>query len=124
MLKTEDLPSVLTAGLAFVIALVVTPLVRRLGQRLGLVALPGGRRTHRGPVPVTGGVAVFLAFFFVALGLFLMHTFKPEHELPLRGVLIGTAFVFLCGLADDKIEFKAGPQLVMQVGAALIAIAF
>lgn len=116
--------NVLVTGLAFVLALVVTPLMGRLGKRLGLVAIPGGRRKHSGPVPVTGGVGLFLAFFVVALGLFLSGTFRPEHDLPLRGVLIGTAFVFLCGLADDKVEFKAGPQFAMQVGAALIAIAF
>jgi UDP-GlcNAc:undecaprenyl-phosphate GlcNAc-1-phosphate transferase len=116
--------SVLIAGLAFVIALALTPVVGALGKRLGLVAVPGGRRQHSGLVPVTGGVGLFLAFFGVAWGLFATGTFKPEHDLPLRGMLIGTAFVFLCGLADDKVEFRAGPQFVMQVGAALIAIAF
>ncbi len=96
----------------------------KLGKRLGLVAIPGGRRQHTGPAPVTGGVGLFLAFFLVALGLFLSGTFKPEHDLPLRGVLIGTAFVFLCGLADDKVEFKAGPQFAIQLSAAIIAITF
>lgn len=116
--------SALIAGLAFTIALIVTPVMGRLGQRLGLVAIPGGRRKHSGSIPVTGGVSLFLAFFIVALGLFLSGIFKPEHDLPLRGVLIGTAVVFLCGLADDKVELKAGPQFAIQVGAALIAIAF
>jgi UDP-GlcNAc:undecaprenyl-phosphate GlcNAc-1-phosphate transferase len=110
--------------IAFILAVVLTPLMGKLGARWGLVALPGGRRKHSGPVPVTGGVGLFLAFFGVALALFLTGTFKPEHEWPLRGVLIGTAFVFLCGLADDKIEFKAWPQFAMQFGAAFIAIAF
>lgn len=114
----------LVAGLAFTLALILTPLMGRLGQRLGLVAIPGGRRQHTGPIPITGGVGLFLAFFGVALALFLSGRFKPEHDLPLRGVLIGTAFVFLCGLADDKVEFKAGPQFAIQISAALIAIAF
>lgn len=109
---------------ALSLVVVLTPFLGALGQRLKLVAVPGGRRKHSGPIPVTGGMGLFLAFFAVALGLFLTGTFKPEHDLPLRGMLIGTAFVFLCGLADDKVEFKAGPQFVMQLGAAVIAIAF
>jgi UDP-GlcNAc:undecaprenyl-phosphate GlcNAc-1-phosphate transferase len=116
--------AVLSFGVAMILAAVLTPLAGRLGARLGLVAQPGGRRKHTGPVAVTGGVGLFLAFFGVALALFLFAPHKPEHDVPLRGILIGAAFVFLCGLADDKFEFKAGPQFVMQFVAALIAIAF
>jgi len=50
----------------------------------------------------------------------------PPHErlrLPLTGVLVGAAFVFLFGLADDWFEFKAGPQFGAQFLAAVIAIA-
>jgi UDP-GlcNAc:undecaprenyl-phosphate GlcNAc-1-phosphate transferase len=38
-------------------------------------------------------------------------------------VLLGTAFVFLVGLADDRFELKPGPQYVAQFIAALIAMA-
>jgi UDP-GlcNAc:undecaprenyl-phosphate GlcNAc-1-phosphate transferase len=54
-------------------------------------------------------------YFFAPLG--------ERLRLPVTGVLIGTAFVFLAGLADDKYEFKPGPQLLVQIVAALIAIA-
>lgn len=94
----------------------------RLGHRLGLVDMPGGRRKHTGPIPRIGGLGIFVAFFGVALWLYFFAPLKDEHYRPIAGVLIGAVFVFLFGLADDKYEFKAWPQFVAQVVAAIIAI--
>src|SRR5512135_2950081 len=80
------------------IAAVVTLLAGRLGRRLGLVDVPGGRRTHTGAVPRIGGLGLFAGFFLSALVLYLTATFRPEHQVPLSGVLTGTAFVALFGL--------------------------
>lgn len=94
-----------------------------LGRRFGLVDMPGGRRKHTGPIPRIGGLGIFAGFFGVALWLYLFAPLKPEHRLPIAGVLAGAVFVFLFGLADDKFEFKAWPQFAAQVAAAAIAIA-
>jgi len=109
------------AGLcAFFVALIATPLAGRLGRRLGLVDVPGGRRRHAGLVSRIGGLGLFAGFFITALGIFFI---SGEQTRPLLGVLGGAVFVCLCGLADDKYQFKSGPQFAMQFGAALIAIA-
>lgn len=113
----------LTFLLAFIFAALATPLVGVAGRRLGLIAVPGGRRQHAGAVPVTGGVGLFVGFFATALGLYFFAPLGERLRLPVTGVLIGTAFVFLAGLADDIYEFKPGPQLLVQVVAAMIAIA-
>jgi UDP-GlcNAc:undecaprenyl-phosphate GlcNAc-1-phosphate transferase len=115
-------------GAAFLLALLLTPLAGRLGRRRGLVDRPGGRRRHAEPVPRLGGVALFLSFFAVASLVFLVEfVFQnpavPDDARRLRGVLLGTAFVFLVGLADDRFELKPGPQYVAQFIAALIAMA-
>jgi UDP-GlcNAc:undecaprenyl-phosphate/decaprenyl-phosphate GlcNAc-1-phosphate transferase len=112
--------NVLTGLSAFLVALLVTPLAGKLGQRLGLVDVPGGRRRHTGKVARIGGLGLFAGFFVTALAVFLI---SDEQTRPLLGVLGGTLFVCLCGLADDKLQFKSGPQFAMQFGAALIAIA-
>jgi UDP-GlcNAc:undecaprenyl-phosphate GlcNAc-1-phosphate transferase len=112
------------AGLgAFLITLLVTPLAGRLGHRLGLVDTPGGRRLHAGTVSRIGGLGLFAGFFVVAAALYLFAPLRPEHRLPILGVLAGTLFVCLCGLADDRFQFKSGPQFAMQFCAALIALA-
>jgi UDP-GlcNAc:undecaprenyl-phosphate GlcNAc-1-phosphate transferase len=95
----------------------------QVGERLGWVQNPGGRRRHVKAVARIGGVGLFTGFFSVAAALFLFAPPKPEHYLPLIGVLSGAAFVFLGGLLDDKYELKAGPQFAIQIVAALIAIA-
>src|ERR1700682_4836378 len=121
-LKQLILISVIVFAAAFAIAAGGTFLAGRLGQRWGLVDLPGGRRAHTGAVPRIGGLGLLAGFFLTALALYLSATFWPEQQLPLAGVLAGTAFVAVFGLADDRFEFKAAPQFAVQIGAALIAI--
>jgi UDP-GlcNAc:undecaprenyl-phosphate GlcNAc-1-phosphate transferase len=113
----------LVFGVAFAVAASGTWLAGRLGRRLGLVDMPGGRRSHQGAVPRIGGLGLFAGFFLTALVLYLSHTFRPEHQLALSGVLAGAAFVAVFGLADDRFEFKAAPQFAAQLIASAIAIA-
>ncbi len=115
--------SMLIFAVAFALSAGGTYLAGRLGRRLGLVDVPGGRRTHQGTVPRIGGLGLFAGFFLTALALYLSSTFRPEHQLPLSGVLAGTAFVALFGLADDHFQLRAWPQFVAQIAAAIIAIA-
>lgn len=115
--------TLLTFLAAFALSALATFLYGKIGERLGWVAIPGGRRKHTRPVARTGGVGLFVGFFAVAVTLFWLGEFKPEHRLPLVGVISGTGFVFLGGLLDDWRELKAGPQFAIQLVAALIAIA-
>jgi UDP-GlcNAc:undecaprenyl-phosphate/decaprenyl-phosphate GlcNAc-1-phosphate transferase len=108
---------------SFVLAFLTTPLYKKLGEHWGIVDRPEGRHQHQGAISRLGGVGLFIGFFLTAVGLFAWLPLKPEHRLPITGVLVGTAFVFLGGLADDKFELKAAPQFGIQIGAALIAIA-
>jgi UDP-GlcNAc:undecaprenyl-phosphate GlcNAc-1-phosphate transferase len=94
-----------------------------IGRRFGLVDLPGGRRRHSRPVPRIGGLGILLGFMAVALWLYFFAPLNDAHRLPIAGLLLGTAFVFLFGLADDRYEFKAGPQFAAQLAASAIAIA-
>lgn len=118
----------LVFGLAWVLAFVLTPLAGNLGRRWGLVARPGGRRLHKDSVPQTGGIALFLAFTVAVLATVLL----PSRWFPSRldasettrlvGLLLGSAFAFLVGLADDRRELSAIPQFGSQFVASLIAM--
>lgn len=115
---------------AFVLTGLTTPLSARLGRRLGLTDRPGGRREHQGEVPRVGGIALFAGFVGAGLLVFalsLLGVWPPigaEDRKLLTGVLVGSAFVFLFGLWDDRRELPAWPQFAAQFGAALIAIGF
>ena len=52
------------ALIAFVTALLATPLVRRLAPHVGMLDATGERRMHDQPKPRIGGIAVFLGFAF------------------------------------------------------------
>ncbi|MHC4885048.1 MAG: hypothetical protein ACYTGH_08180 [Planctomycetota bacterium] len=56
------------AALAFVLALVVTPLMRRLALAADYVDHPGERKIHEKVTPYGGGVAIFVTFMLVLGG--------------------------------------------------------
>ena len=58
---------ILKVGLALltaaVLAFAVTPLVKKLAQKVGAIDVPtDGRRMHHTPIPRMGGLAIFIAF--------------------------------------------------------------
>ncbi len=121
-------------GLVFVIGLVVSavlaPVARWLGQRLGLADRPGGRRQHQGEISRLGGIALFAGFTAAVLvTLWLPDSFLPPRLDPkeltrLAGLLIGSAAIFIFGLADDRFQLPSRPQYIAQLLATFIAIAF
>jgi len=113
------------------LALLLTPWVRQVGLRLNAVDRPGGRRRHQGTVPRTGGVALYLAFTVAVLltvllpeGRLMPVRTDPNEITRLTGLLLGSTFVFLFGLYDDRREQGPLVQLIAQVLAAIIAIGF
>ena len=53
--------------IAFVCAVALVPLARRLAIRIGVVARPRADRWHRTVVPMLGGVAIGLATLIASL---------------------------------------------------------
>jgi UDP-GlcNAc:undecaprenyl-phosphate GlcNAc-1-phosphate transferase len=115
---------------AFLLAAMLTPIAGRLGHRLGWVDQPNGRRQHQGNIPRLGGIALYGAF----VGALLLSLMLPTAWLPprldpkeltrLAGLLVGTTFVFIAGLVDDRYELSSAAQLAIQVAASLIALVF
>jgi len=120
------MPFLVVFVVAFALALTLTPLARRLGQRYGFVAAPGGRRRHVGTKSRLGGAALYVAFVVAAvLAQFLPVERQDPRELTrLVGLLLGGTFIFLLGIYDDKRELRPSPQIIAQLIAALIAIQF
>lgn len=125
------------ATLLFALAFtyLVTPWVGRLGLRWGLADKPGGRRRHRGVIPRTGGVALFLGFVVTVLLTLWLPVLLPDSLagwLPLRddsnelrrlyALLLGSALCIFAGLIDDRFELGNIPQYAVQIGLAIIAI--
>jgi UDP-GlcNAc:undecaprenyl-phosphate GlcNAc-1-phosphate transferase len=123
-------PYLIVFGIAFVLALSLTPLARSIGFRLRMVDKPGGRRAHRGAIPRLGGIAMYVGFTAAVVATMVLPAewfparLDPKETTRLTGLLLGTAAVFFFGLLDDRLQFGHRPQYIAQFLASLIAIAF
>jgi UDP-GlcNAc:undecaprenyl-phosphate GlcNAc-1-phosphate transferase len=104
----------LAFGVALVVALYLTPLMRRAAIRFGIVDRPDGRlKTQREPVAYLGGLAIYLSFL---LALTATLRFDSTEVL---GLLLAGAIVVILGLIDDFGVLTPGQKLAGQVVAVL-----
>jgi UDP-GlcNAc:undecaprenyl-phosphate GlcNAc-1-phosphate transferase len=104
----------LAVAAAAILALALTPLVRLLARRIGMVAKPKTDRWHKKPTAMLGGVAIWVSVI-IAYFAFIPRT---PHGL----VIIGAStFLFLVGLVDDFLHTKPYQKLIGQVmGSAFV----
>ena len=122
-----------TAIVAFVVAAWVaaalTPPVRALARRLGVVDKSDNyRKTDPRAVPLLGGVAVFAAFPVPILALALFHRNNVSAMLEqswaeVAALLAGGAIALGLGIVDDVMQLSARWKLLLQVVAASVAVA-
>ncbi|HLE28922.1 MAG TPA: 2-phospho-L-lactate transferase CofD family protein, partial [Anaerolineales bacterium] len=107
---TRYLPIIIASGL---LAFLATPLTRLLAQKLGMVDQPGLRKAHRLPVPLLGGLAIYLAL----LAAFILFGSREWWREGL-GILGGATLLFFTGLWDDRYGLPPRFKLLAQVVAA------
>ncbi|MGC9398535.1 MAG: glycosyltransferase family 4 protein [Anaerolineae bacterium] len=107
----------------FGVALGFTELGRRLGPRLGMLDVPGGRRRHRGAVSRLGGLGLMMGLYAALLWAYTdpLPTVDPNEPRRLWGLVIGSAWLFVLGLLDDRFDLPPWAQYLGYLGAALIA---
>lgn len=93
--------------LAMGLALATTPLAAWAARKLGVLDFPAPRKLHRSPMPLLGGVAVYLSF---AVGTLAFA--RPVNDLHIVLLLAGAAAFALIGIVDD----------VRSVGAIKLAV--
>lgn len=109
---------VLIFASAFILVLGATPIIRRLANRLGIVDRPDARRLHLMPVPLLGGIAIYVGFI-VALVIFGEGWVVSQAI----GVLIGATLVSFLGIWDDRWGMRPIMKLFGQALATGIIVA-
>ena len=102
---------------ALLLVLGTTPIVRRVAGRLGVVDQPDSRRIHLAPVPLLGGVAIYVGFI-VALLLFGEGWVLSQTV----SILVGATIVSFLGIWDDRWGLRPVLKLVGQAAAATILV--
>lgn len=123
-----SLQSILISILVFAGSLVGTGLMCRFGERYGWLAQPREDRWHKKPTSLHGGVGFFPPFFLGALGILF---FQSGHLRSLKQIvspnfptlsltvslLLGSLFMFLTGLWDDRKSLRPATKLLCQLAA-------
>jgi UDP-GlcNAc:undecaprenyl-phosphate/decaprenyl-phosphate GlcNAc-1-phosphate transferase len=138
------------AAYLFVVSLlavsVLTPIAIKLGERWGVLDVPGGRKIHSTAIPLTGGWAIFAALSVVVWGhlavalllrsgghvsdlpLLLQDYVRrsPEMTLKVLPVWLGALAMFGLGVLDDLRGMSVRRRLVYQtlIAVALVAVGF
>lgn len=123
------LPATITCFFAAcLLSMLLTVLVRGIALRVGLTDQPDGRRKlHRQPIPLGGGVAVFLATAGVLGAILLLpnpwNLVLREDWRNVLGFFLSCVSVLLLGLIDDRVGLRGRHKLLGQVVAASVLIA-
>lgn len=109
-----------TFAVAFAVAALVTPWVRRYALRWKLGDKPNGRKIHTDTIPHLGGIALFAACVMsVAFTVFYLQ--KQPFNLAQVITLVGpVGLIVALGLTDDIKNLKARQKVTIQIAAALL----
>ncbi len=103
--------------LAFAVSLLITPLIKKVGFRIGAIDRPDARKIHARIMPRTGGLAVYLAFTMTVL-------ITTPLSKPIIGLLVGGTLILILGLIDDVKDISPRVKLLGQILAAGVLVAF
>lgn len=130
---------------SLILALVATYLMRWLSPRVGLIDQPNQRKVHTSPIPLGGGLGIWLgvigvfAIGQIALSVIstnaelqkLVPDFAQPHlngiqsQLPKLWILLAAGTVLmLLGLADDRWGLPWQPRMAVQIGVAAACVYF
>ncbi len=108
--------------LSLAIVLLLIPVVRKISLKIGFVDMPSARKIHINPIPLGGGVGVYLAFLFIAIPALLY--FDIGDEYPLVGLIAGVSLIIIIGVYDDYFDMDVFLKMLGQFIAAVIFLAF
>lgn len=121
------LPFALAFAGALILTLILTPLVREMNRRLGMVDKPDARRINKVPIPRGGGLALVLGVF-ISYSLFVLISGRPalqsghaiSNTLYWKLVILSGTLAII-GYLDDKYSLPPKDKLLGQLVIAVLA---
>ena len=111
---------ILALIIPFLIVYFIIPQLMKLSNRLEFTDKPTERKKHREPIPLCGGIGIFIGFFIM---YFILGDNNNKSEQ--IWIFIASAMVLIIGLIDDFFktrgkEFPIYPRFIVQIIAAII----
>jgi UDP-GlcNAc:undecaprenyl-phosphate/decaprenyl-phosphate GlcNAc-1-phosphate transferase len=100
--------------LTFMVTLLFLLVLRPVAAAVGLVDIPGGRKTHDVPVPVIGGICMSIG---LGLGSALF-----DHPAFWSPVLLAIYVLVVIGAIDDRFDLSPHVRFIAQGCAALLVV--
>ena len=110
----SDLNIFLSLVTSFLITYLAIPKIIFFAEKLRLLDEAGVRASHKGSVPIFGGIAIFSGIIFSLL-------FWAEIE-NIQFILVSILIVFVVGVIDDLLVLSPLKKIVGQVMATLVLI--
>lgn len=101
--------ALLCASLAAITAVVLNPVIVYLAYKKNIMDTPNFRKLQRRPVPVLGGMSVYMA---MVIGVFAGQFFYPSHDI--LAPVVGITVMFYVGLLDDLVGLKPSTRFFFQ----------
>lgn len=102
---------------AFLVTFLVLPVIIKYSHKKNLGDVPGRRKIHKKVTPSLGGIAIFLGFAMASM--FWMDFTQWDS---VRFVMASLLIVFIIGVRDDLVPFRALHKLLGQIVAVIILL--
>jgi UDP-GlcNAc:undecaprenyl-phosphate/decaprenyl-phosphate GlcNAc-1-phosphate transferase len=96
---------------AYLITYLIVPVLRKLAFKVQLLDKPNLRKVHNNPVPLVGGISIFVAS---TLTLLFSLIFETE-VIVYKNVFITAFILLLMGVIDDRFDLRASLKLGIQL---------
>ena len=103
---------------AFIVTLLITPLVRKLAIALGVIDQPGGRKIHTQPIAYLGGLAVFVGIMAGVFSAAFVEAPLDQYRAVPVSVIFGLIVIFITGAGDDMFGWDPRLKIAGQMMAA------
>ena len=114
--RASVLPVILSLFIALALSFALTPVVKWLAVKIGAVDVPKDkRRMHDHPIPLLGGLAIFIGFMVSVL---ILGNVRGNGQM--QSILLGAVIIVVLGVVDDIMALPAMLKFVVQIIAALI----
>lgn len=112
--------------IALSISLITTPLIRTLARKLHILDFPTKRKIHKVPIPLLGGIPIFIAFnLTILVGIVFNFEYLPQFSVPqLISILISELVILGIGIYDDIKKVQPSIKFLFQIIAGSLLILF